>query len=429
MSVETGLESAVEPAAVRVIYLLGAGASKDAGLPLTVELFDRLELSFGESMARAESADERQRVENERALLAVVRDRMRAADSPFADPDNFELVAETVHDLRKMSCTPIAPFVSEWTTELDPFATGGRFGGVARDRFREFPRSFDEGVRMAVAQGMWGESEGLAFERLWHRMLTGMRTWVSKEFVADDLDYLVDFVRAVQGCDVFSLNYDVTIEEACRRAGVSCTTGFEKVEMAYPFPPHRITRGRWNHRLLDSSGKTVTLGKLHGSINWYRTRLRNQPVALTELDSQDVSESVIRDAESLHRYGTWMAEQPSPILFAGTGKLPACEPFLSLYRRFLESVAAADVLVVIGCRWQVEPIVRDAITSEVRRQPNPLRLLHVTGGSGDDTGDTLYGGARDAVLSGRLSRATQDLIGQSVQMRRIMEMHRELFRR
>jgi hypothetical protein len=272
---------------------------------------------------------------------------------------------------------------------------------------------------MAAALGSTVASEGQTFDRLAYRLLSGIRRWVSRDFSADELYYLEVFARLASDSDVFTLNYDVTIEEACLRAGVACTTGFAQTDCPYPFPPHRIQRGIWHSILFDPDSHLLRLGKLHGSIRWYLTRSATSAASITDLLPDALTQTISKDADSLQKLSTWHDRRPSPILFGGTGKLPAFEPYLTLYRRFVECVESADVLAVIGCRWQVEPIVSEAIGNAARRQSDPLRVLEVTAGDGEDSPQLLRGGARDAVLSGRLKKAVLALAESRAQMLRI----------
>jgi hypothetical protein len=346
---------------------------------------------------------------------------MRESDSVFADPDNFEAVVETLYELRAASSSRIGPFVNQWHSVLAEFCDSGEFGNLGVSQFQQFPRPFDLGVRMAAEQGGFVASEGLIFDRLIQRIISGVRHWVHREFSPDDLRYLSRLAELARGCDVFTLNYDSTIERASAIVTVPITTGFVQTKCHYPFPPHRIYRGLWSAESIESNESALRLSKLHGSIHWFVFQSAEIEPHISEVWLESLTADQAKDIESIHDYRTWRGQRPSPILFAGTGKLPAHEPYLTLYRRLINCVQSADVLVTIGCRWQVEPIVGDVIKAAVMRQPDPLPVLEVTNGNEADTPQCLYGGARDAILSGRLEHATQELVAQRAKMRKFQE--------
>lgn len=71
---------------------------------------------------------------------------------------------------------------------------------------------------------------------------------------------LGDFIKlAGDGCrlKVFTTNYDFCVEESCRAADITVITGFEP------------TRKRWNPAIFkQDGGQCINLYKLHGSLNW-----------------------------------------------------------------------------------------------------------------------------------------------------------------
>ena len=67
---------------------------------------------------------------------------------------------------------------------------------------------------------------------------------------------LADFIPD-KGClQVFTTNYDLCIENACRAQGIDVITGFEP------------STGRWNPSLFRSEVPGINLYKLHSSLNW-----------------------------------------------------------------------------------------------------------------------------------------------------------------
>jgi hypothetical protein len=397
---------------VRVTFLLGAGASKDAGLPLAIDLFECIKASFRDSLSNAPDDASREQIRLESSLWDFIRSRMRAVDLPAFDADNFEAVVETLEALRRATSHPLAPFVRSWNAGLDDFAPPGKtFGTVHEDFWASLQRPFDRGARIFYGFGNSVLSESEVMDRLSFRIRSGIRRWVQRDFSDNDLDYLSALATEARGRQVFTLNYDVSLEAAAQRVAVPVSTGFVYARHPYPFPPHEIVTGKWvadSFQAVADDG--LRLYKLHGSIDWFVERAREKGSELFSARQQDLTASQFQDLNGLDLVRTVTEDGPTPLLFAATGKLPSYEPFLTLYKSFIESLAITDVLVIIGCQWHTEPVISDTIGNAVGRRSVPMRLIEVTGGSSGETDSEtrLLGGARDAILTGRLSAAIRD---------------------
>jgi len=77
----------------------------------------------------------------------------------------------------------------------------------------------------------------------------------------------------------------------------------------------------------------------------------------------------------------------------------------------IQAVRVADVLVIIGCRWQFEPLIADAIKSTIMRPRNPVRRIEVTAGGNESFPTLLTGGARAGILSGQMAKAIDKCVG------------------
>lgn len=76
---------------------------------------------------------------------------------------------------------------------------------------------------------------------------------------------LADFIPAQGRLKVFSLNYDCCLEDACQSAGIGLTTGFDPVTK------------RWNPSLFSTKVSGINLYKLHGSLRWHGVRDESLP--------------------------------------------------------------------------------------------------------------------------------------------------------
>ena len=82
----------------------------------------------------------------------------------------------------------------------------------------------------------------------------------SKRPSPDYLGRLADFLPEKGRLKVFTLNFDCCLEDACQAAGVTLTTGFGPIKR------------KWKPSLFRSRSKGINLYKLHGSLGWYGTR-------------------------------------------------------------------------------------------------------------------------------------------------------------
>lgn len=386
-----------------IVFLLGAGASREAGLPLTEGLFECLEQSFVHDGQSATDESARRLVEQERQLFQLVRDCMRRAATPSHNPDSFEAVAETVRQLRHFSTVDLAPFVCTWTPELLRFVGHGPDTRTVAERLQDLPVS--AASHAAAAHGLWAHSEGQVFDRLWHRIRRGLRAWLARDFRSDQIDYLAALAQIIGERDVFTLNFDLAMECGCVEAGVEFTTGFPERESTNPFGI-LSKKGFWAPHAFEQRG-VLRLHKLHGSIAWHVHRGAGGEIAEYGRDEwRHMHES---EEEKLGELSAWMnSRAPFPMMFGNGVKLPRHEPFVTLYARWLRAVAEADVLVTIGWSGQFEPIISDSIFLAIQRKPLGLQLVSVTKSS-DEAGDlTCTDGAREAVLSGTLLQKIQD---------------------
>jgi hypothetical protein len=157
-------------------------------------------------------------------------------------------------------------------------------------------------------------------------LLSACRT--SSKGKLEYLAHLRDFANEVGTLKVFTLNYDMTVEDACRAAGMSFTTGFDE-------------RG-WRPSLFESEAM-LNLYKLHGSLSWFRT----EDNSLVEVDPIN-------------------CDQLPELVMGPGGKLQHDEPFVRLYFEFCQEIAQAESCVVIGCALQ-DDHVRNPICTAMRR--------------------------------------------------------------
>ena len=202
-----------------VVFLLGAGASRDAGFPLV----DGLTCKLRESLPYVTDLNSEVRHEFPKLLDAVARIDPKAKK-------NYELF---IACLELMTPKP---------------------GKPSQDLF-----SFNLEERLVEAAPY---------------LMDSVAQPIVKELQRCHLDYepsylarLGDFVPPDGRLKVFTLNYDLCVEKAFQNQDLEITTGFD-----------RDTR-RWAPYLFCTGRPGINLYKLHGSLNWtLDDTLEDQPV-------------------------------------------------------------------------------------------------------------------------------------------------------
>ncbi|HEY6091273.1 MAG TPA: SIR2 family protein [Gemmatimonadales bacterium] len=192
----------------KIIFLLGAGASHDAGLPLMAELTTGFREWFNATTAN-----------NKDRWLELFNAAVKAVSKDGANP-NIEAVLTLLGQISALRNGPAADLVSGWAAPFD--------GGS-------------------------GEPDVLA---------TAIRLYIVDRLTKanpKDAEYLyglLDFQEGDDPLDVFTMNYDRLLESMAARFGVRFTTGFGDV---------------WDPGLFDVEKKwQMRVYKLHGSVDWYR---------------------------------------------------------------------------------------------------------------------------------------------------------------
>lgn len=192
-----------------VTFLLGAGASMDAGLPSMKDLVD----SFVDAEKGADPPST--------ALAQVLRGlESFVSKSTMRKVLDLELLLEALEALATRDENVLTPFVDGWQS--------GGPGSEDPSRFADLKRRLEDHLRRSLD--------------------------VDPALVT----YLGPFVRLareLKGLDVFTLNYDVAMEVAAEVEDVSYTDGFDTT---------------WNPALFDEIKRhPIRLYKLHGSLIWY----------------------------------------------------------------------------------------------------------------------------------------------------------------
>jgi hypothetical protein len=143
---------------------------------------------------------------------------------------------------------------------------------------------------------------------------------------------------------IATLNYDTLVEDAARRCGVALSTGADEWDSG---PRWRFPNDR------------RPLLKLHGSVNWRRSRILDPSWGLPRVGIYEVG-SGARAAPN--------GRVDANLVFGGGNKLRPEGPWPALYSAFEDLLFGADVLVVVGYSF------RDAhVDAAIRRWASAAR--------------------------------------------------------
>lgn len=142
---------------------------------------------------------------------------------------------------------------------------------------------------------------------------------------------------------IFSLNYDCCLEDACRDTEIEVTTGFDS------------TTKQWEPSLFRARGRGINLYKLHGSLRWYemepymgKSQTENVPRACTilELHREEIARKTGRPP------GCFKPE----LVLGPADKRQSDDPFLTLLCEFHNALHEAELCLVVGYGYRDEHI-------------------------------------------------------------------------
>lgn len=307
-----------------ILFLLGAGASYDADIPISARMIQSLEELISDEGNR-EFAQYHALYYYIRSAINYGYEIRRINKQSQTDAVyNIESLVVSLEELAKKDEHHLYPFIGAWNPKLTEL-TDKDFNNIKE--FRE-------------------------------RIVDKVRDWVDIKR-EEKTDYYHGLIRFYEDYEhplrIFSLNYDLCVETAC-----------EKVRREYPergFYPRRYTDENlartWNWQLLDDSvteneSKPVLLYKLHGSVDWKR----HEGGKLTFEDS-------IGNIESRN----------TAIIFGTTYKLQYYDPFLYLFQEFRKWSLKAKLIISIGYGFVDEHV--NGILGQALNSDPEMKLLWI----------------------------------------------------
>jgi hypothetical protein len=173
---------------------------------------------------------------------------------------------------------------------------------------------------------------------------TIMTDFIRKEIEkSPDIKYLwglQGFINEKQCLNLFTLNYDATIEIYCEQNNISCTDGFVP---------------NWNPDVFNHV--TINLFKLHGSLYWFKSEFGK----ILRVPLKGVSSSSVR-------YLTDEAVSEM-MIYPALQKSKDSEVYSWLSQKFIQSLNKAQICVVIGYSFRDREIL-GLIQDAMFRNPN-----------------------------------------------------------
>jgi hypothetical protein len=350
------------------MFLLGAGASKDAGLPLATEITRQALQHINDESPQ-----------NESALLnyivsAVIGHNGHAGQRPDELPD-IETVVSAVELLIERESLEIVPFVQAWDGAVSqigvthpswrlPHFSWGRYArgdkSIDRGQLQDFGNHIATYVQKQMEEA-FTRSNTPVYHRLHARLIQDLcRTLETPN--PELLNYLHPLVKhaAEQDLPIATLNYDLTLETAGDNLGIPVDTGVSAWRET-----GQVAFGKQSLRFL----------KLHGSLGWTSGRPRPGTLA-SYLD--------LTQPDPFQPVPPVEGEEPA-VIYGKRGKLRAQGPFLELRHHFTQALESFASLVVIGYSFQ-DDHVNQAIGAWLRR--SDLRRIFVVDPSITD--NTIY---------------------------------------
>jgi hypothetical protein len=206
-----------------IIIFLGAGASFDAGVPISSQMINNLE----ELIKDDRKDDGFSKYKNlYYCIKSGIQYGFGMSGKKKSDGINIEILVNTMDELIKSYDHPIYPFVGAWIPRLAELA-GEEFKNIKNFR------------NLIMRQlGKWMD--------------------IPHSELCDYYCGLIKFQKELEHVlQIFTLNYDLAVEKQCDKHEVEYNRGFDKHIWGYR-----------NFDKNDESSPSINLYKLHGSIDW-----------------------------------------------------------------------------------------------------------------------------------------------------------------
>lgn len=297
------------------MLLLGAGASKEAGIPD----------AKGMALEIIKKFNSDSRFEQEAAVLNFVNERLIAAarmstSDPSIDCVDVEELYNAILLLSERDKLEIFPFVESWHPDLSKI------------------KDLDE--------------------LLWSIMLR-MEMMLEELTLIEDgkkLDYLkpiLNLAKRHKRLFIATLNYDNGIELLSRVGGISCDTGIES----------------WTKKgVFEFPNDGIELIKLHGSNYWFWSK------GVRTYDERLPHSKIRFKSHFDEKLPTSILVETPMVIFGQRNKLTAEGPFLDLLKQFDEQLQQTEILTVVGYSFR-DPHINFYISKFLNRYGGKIRIV------------------------------------------------------
>lgn len=284
-----------------VIFLLGAGASKDAGIPISAMMMNNVESLLNDDWMEYKDLYH--------CLKSSILHGLGMNGEYEGNLINIETLVNTMDELIKRIKHPIYPFVGSWIPRLTEL-TNNKFDMIDTLRSKIVSQLLDRWMKFE-------QNENIGYY---------------KGF----LNFQMQYKSVVR---IFTLNYDLCVEEACKEGKVN--RGFD------------IVTHEWNWRNFENEEENdfnIVLYKLHGSMDWAR-----EPSGLVKETRNGVT------------------EKEAALIFGTTYKLQYLDPFLYLIYEFRKRTLdpKTETIICIGYSFgdeHINGIIEQSIMDNPKRE-------------------------------------------------------------
>jgi hypothetical protein len=304
-----------------IVFLLGAGASAEAGIPVSAEMIEHVQ-SFLKDKGKTDWARYDLLYNHVKSAIhfSAGLQGQYGDDVPF----NIETLVNTLLELERNEEHPLYPFIAAWNSRFVALA-GHNFSQV-----RDFRR----------------------------QILVALKRWMCPEDASKSYYYqgLISLQRDLtHPLHIFSLNYDVCIERLNQPA-FRVETGFAD------YGPNHF----WESERFEDSNNLapqIVLYKLHGSINWKRSPETKKLFSVEQIESVDADKM--------------------EVIFGRDFKLEAGDPYLFFLYKFRDFTFMTKLIVALGYGFS-DGHINKMLTQSLRNNCE-RRLLVIQRCEGSDT--------------------------------------------
>jgi hypothetical protein len=303
-----------------IIFLLGAGASVEAGIPASATMIQKIEELLRENSEWGKFRDLYHHVKSSIHFSAGLKGKFNW-DVNY----NIETLVNSLYELEKNEEHPLYPFIASWNS---------RFVQLAGNGF-ENVKCFREKILCELKKWMCPEE---AAESDYYRGLAQLQA---------DLNYTLR---------IFSLNYDRCVEQLDQN-GFRVEAGFGGFGKNYIWDWERFD----NIEASSTPSPQILLYKLHGSIDWKRDQTKNL--------------YRVKETETV-------APNNMEIIFGRDFKLEAADPYLFYAYEFRRYCLLTKLIVTIGYGFFDDHI--NKMLAQALRDDDDRKLLIVARCTTDD---------------------------------------------